>query len=99
MLEALRLLDPLAVVTVAAAFLGAVASVWSVAVTRRKGIRDADVSNSQLNLEQLKIAHTVKDTLLSQVMAENTRLLAENERLRMQRDALEEDAIAASRKE
>ena len=99
MLESLRLLDPIAIATVAIAFIGAVASVGSVIVSRKKGIRDGDIANSQLNLESLKLAHTVKDTLLTQVTLENARLIQENDRLRERLDELEEDAIAASRKE
>ena len=89
MTEALGSLDPIALVTVIAAFLGAVASLWSVRVSHRKGLKDSDIADAQISLEQLTLVHSVKDTLLTQVLAENNRLLEENDRLRKQRDELE----------
>ena len=99
MLESLRSIDPIAIITVVVALLGAVTSLWSVGVSRRKGIKDGDIADSQITLEQLKLAHTVKDTLLTQVIAENSRLLNENERLRNQRDELEAELTVANQQE
>ena len=99
MTEALGSLDPIALVTVIAAFLGAVASLWSVRVSHRKGLKDSDVADAHLTLEQLTLAHTVKDTLLTQVITENSRLLNENERLRNQRDELEAELTVANQQE
>lgn len=99
MLEFLRSLDPLAITTVTVALLGAITSLWSVGVSRRKGIKDGDIADAQITLDQLKLAHTVKDTLLTQVIAENSRLLSENERLRNQRDMLEEELTEANQRE